>query len=137
MLPGVGLLLGVAAPPDEMDPRDELREGGRTAGLGSGGWNGLSLAVSVSASRRPGRKKRSLDGYLTAMLMRSWVVEACPAVRQGPKKSSESELPHYRSVCMLTILCICTRAVVGEAEMACCFDACRSALIEVALCVAA
>ena len=40
-------------------------------------------------------------------------------------------------LCMLTTLCICTGAVVAWAEVACCFDACRSPLIEVALCVAA
>ena len=43
---------------------------------------------------------------------------------------------------MLTTLCICTGAVVaeaevGEAEVACCFDAFRSALMKVALLVTA
>ena len=45
-------------------------------------------------------------------------------------------------LCMLTTLCICTEAVVeeaevGEAEVAYCFEACRSALSKVALVEAA
>jgi hypothetical protein len=106
---------------------------------GSGVGDG-TVYLSLSASLRledPAEKSAHLMGISRGCSCEVGSLKPAPLLGRIQRIQCESELPHYRSLCMLTTLCICTRAVVGEAEVAYCFDTCRSSLIEVALLVAA